>query len=294
MMPVRKAVFPVAGLGTRFLPATKSVPKEMMTVVDKPLVQYAVEEAQSAGIEQFIFVTSPYKTAISDHLGTSSELEKFLEDGGHSSLLASVRGCQLPSTAVHFLVQEKPLGLGHAVWCARKVVGDEPFAIILPDDLVLADIPCLSQMVAAHDKIGGNMVAVMDVPWEHTKRYGVLAPGEARDGLIEINGLVEKPNPKEAPSQLAIIGRYILQAEVFKQLGEQKSDVNGEIQLTDAMCSLIGGVPFNGFRFEGKRYDCGDKIGLLEANIAYGLSREELRNDVAAVVLRAADALKSD
>ena len=293
-MPVRKAVFPVAGLGTRFLPATKSVPKEMMTVVDKPLVQYAVEEAQSAGIEQFIFVTSPYKTAISDHLGTSSELEKFLEDGGNFSLLASVRGCQLPSTAVHFLVQEKPLGLGHAVWCARKVVGDEPFAIILPDDLVLADIPCLSQMVAAHEKIGGNMVAVMDVPREHTKRYGVLAPGEARDGLIEINGLVEKPNPKEAPSQLAIIGRYILQAEVFKQLGEQKSDVNGEIQLTDAMCSLIGGVPFNGFRFEGERYDCGDKIGLLEANIAYGLSREELRNDVAAVVLRAADALKSD
>lgn len=293
-MPVRKAVFPVAGLGTRFLPATKSVPKEMMTVVDKPLVQYAVEEAQSAGIEQFIFVTSPYKTAISDHLGTSSELEKFLEDGGNSSLLASVRGCQLPSTAVHFLVQEKPLGLGHAVWCARKVVGDEPFAIILPDDLVLADIPCLSQMVAAHEKIGGNMVAVMDVPREHTKRYGVLAPGEARDGLIEINGLVEKPNPKEAPSQLAIIGRYILQAEVFKQLGEQKSDVNGEIQLTDAMCALIGGVPFNGFRFEGERYDCGDKIGLLEANIAYGLSREELRNDVAAVVLRAADALKSD
>ena len=294
MMPVRKAVFPVAGLGTRFLPATKSVPKEMMTVVDKPLVQYAVEEAQSAGIEQFIFVTSPYKTAISDHLGTSSELEKFLEDGGNFSLLASVRGCQLPSTAVHFLVQEKPLGLGHAVWCARKVVGDEPFAIILPDDLVLADIPCLSQMVAAHEKIGGNMVAVMDVPREHTKRYGVLAPGEARDGLIEINGLVEKPNPKEAPSQLAIIGRYILQAEVFKQLGEQKSDVNGEIQLTDAMCALIGGVPFNGFRFEGERYDCGDKIGLLEANIAYGLSREELRNDVAAVVLRAADALKSD
>ena len=294
MMPVRKAVFPVAGLGTRFLPATKSVPKEMMTVVDKPLVQYAVEEAQSAGIEQFIFVTSPYKTAISDHLGTSRKLEKFLEDGGNSSLLASVRGCQLPSTAVHFLVQEKPLGLGHAVWCARKVVGDEPFAIILPDDLVLADIPCLSQMVAAHEKIGGNMVAVMDVPWEHTKRYGVLAPGEARDGLIEINGLVEKPNPKEAPSQLAIIGRYILQAEVFKQLGEQKSDVNGEIQLTDAMCALIGGVPFNGFRFEGERYDCGDKIGLLEANIAYGLSREELRNDVAAVVLRAADALKSD
>lgn len=293
-MPVRKAVFPVAGLGTRFLPATKSVPKEMMTVVDKPLVQYAVEEAQSAGIEQFIFVTSPYKTAISDHLGTSSELEKFLEDGGNSSLLASVRDCQLPSTAVHFLVQEKPLGLGHAVWCARKVVGDEPFAIILPDDLVLADIPCLSQMVAAHEKIGGNMVAVMDVPWEHTKRYGVLAPGEARDGLIEINGLVEKPNPKEAPSQLAIIGRYILQAEVFKQLGEQKSDVNGEIQLTDAMCALIGGVPFNGFRFEGERYDCGDKIGLLEANIAYGLSRKELRNDVAAVVLRAADALKSD
>ena len=293
-MPVRKAVFPVAGLGTRFLPATKSVPKEMMTVVDKPLVQYAVEEAQSAGIEQFIFVTSPYKTAISDHLGTSSELEKFLEDGGNSSLLASVRGCQLPSTAVHFLVQEKPLGLGHAVWCARKVVGDEPFAIILPDDLVLADIPCLSQMVAAHEKIGGNMVAVMDVPREHTKRYGVLAPGEARDGLIEINGLVEKPNPKEAPSQLAIIGRYILQAEVFKQLEEQKSDVNGEIQLTDAMCALIGGAPFNGFRFEGERYDCGDKIGLLEANIAYGLSREELRNDVAAVVLRAADALKSD
>ena len=293
-MSVRKAVFPVAGLGTRFLPATKSVPKEMMTVVDKPLVQYAVEEAQSAGIEQFIFVTSPYKTAIADHLGASSELEKFLSDGGNASLLASVRGCQLPSNAAHFLVQEKPLGLGHAVWCARKVVGDEPFAIVLPDDLVLADIPCLSQMIAAHEKTGGNMVAVMDVPLEDTKRYGVLAPGEARGGLVEIKGLVEKPNPKEAPSQLAIIGRYILQAEIFKQLGEQKHDVNGEIQLTDAMCTLIGGAPFNGFRFEGERYDCGDKIGLLEANIAYGLSREELRNDVAAVVLRAADALKSD
>ncbi|HIB18312.1 MAG TPA: UTP--glucose-1-phosphate uridylyltransferase [Alphaproteobacteria bacterium] len=293
-MSVRKAIFPVAGLGTRFLPATKSVPKEMLPVVDKPLLQYAVEEAQSAGIEQFIFVVSPSKNAIANHFGNSNELERVLGDTGKPSLLASIRDCQLPSSAAQFVVQEHPLGLGHAVWCARKFIDEEPFAVILPDDLVLADEPCLAQMVTAQEGVGGNMVAVMDVPTDHTSRYGVLAPGKVHGRLIEIKGLVEKPQPLKAPSTIAIIGRYILLPEIFDQLAEQNNDVSGEIQLTEAMATLIGGTPFSGFRFEGERYDCGDKVGFLEANIAYGLAREELHDDVAAVVLRMADALKSE
>ena len=293
-MSVRKAIFPVAGLGTRFLPATKSVPKEMLPVVDKPLLQYAVEEAQSAGIEQFIFVVSPSKNAIANHFGNSNELERVLGDTGKPSLLASIRDCQLPSSAAQFVVQEHPLGLGHAVWCARKFIDEEPFAVILPDDLVLADEPCLAQMVTAQEGVGGNMVAVMDVPTDHTSRYGVLAPGKVHGRLIEIKGLVEKPQPLKAPSTIAIIGRYILLPEIFDQLAEQNKDVSGEIQLTEAMATLIGGTPFSGFLFEGERYDCGDKVGFLEANIAYGLAREELHDDVAAVVLRMADALKSE
>ena len=293
-MSVRKAIFPVAGLGTRFLPATKSVPKEMLPVVDKPLLQYAVEEAQSAGIEQFIFVVSPSKNAIANHFGNSNELERVLGDTGKPSLLASIRDCQLPSSAAQFVVQEHPLGLGHAVWCARKFIDEEPFAVILPDDLVLADEPCLAQMVTAQEGVGGNMVAVMDVPTDHTSRYGVLTPGEVYGRSIEIKGLVEKPQPLKAPSTIAIIGRYILLPEIFDQLAEQNKDVSGEIQLTEAMATLIGGTPFSGFRFEGERYDCGDKVGFLEANIAYGLAREELHDDVAAVVLRMADALKSE
>ena len=293
-MSVRKAIFPVAGLGTRFLPATKSVPKEMLPVVDKPLLQYAVEEAQSAGIEQFIFVVSPSKNAIANHFGNSNELERVLGDTGKPSLLASIRDCQLPSSAAQFVVQEHPLGLGHAVWCARKFIDEEPFAVNLPDDLVLADEPCLAQMVTAQEGVGGNMVAVMDVPTDHTSRYGVLAPGKVHGRLIEIKGLVEKPQPLKAPSTIAIIGRYILLPEIFDQLAEQNKDVSGEIQLTEAMATLIGGTPFSGFLFEGERYDCGDKVGFLEANIAYGLAREELHDDVAAVVLRMADALKSE
>jgi len=294
-MSIHKAVFPVAGLGTRFLPATKSVPKEMLPVVDKPLVQYAVEEAQSVGVEQFIFVVSPNnKNAIGNHFSDSNELERVLGDTGRSSLLATIRGCQLSSSAVQFVVQEQPLGLGHAVWCARKFIDEEAFAIILPDDLVLADEPCLAQMVAAREGLGGNMVAVMDVPTDHTSRYGVVTPGKVHGRLIEIKGLVEKPQALKAPSTLAIIGRYILLPEIFDQLAEQNKDVRGEIQLTDAMATLIGGTPFSGFRFDGERYDCGDKVGFLEANIAYGLAREELHDDVAAVVLRMADALKSE
>ena len=266
----------------------------MHTLQDKPLLQYAVEEARSAGIEQFIFVVSPNKNAIANHFGNSNELERVLGDTGKPSLLASIRDCQLPSSAAQFVVQEHPLGLGHAVWCARKFIDEEPFAVILPDDLVLADEPCLAQMVTAQEGVGGNMVAVMDVPTDHTSRYGVLAPGKVHGRLIEIKGLVEKPQPLKAPSTIAIIGRYILLPEIFDQLAEQNKDVSGEIQLTEAMATLIGGTPFSGFRFEGERYDCGDKVGFLEANIAYGLAREELHDDVAAVVLRMADALKSE
>ena len=292
-MSVRKAVFPVAGLGTRFLPATKSVPKEMLTVVDKPLLQYAVEEAQSAGIEEFIFVVSPNKEAISNHFGNSGELEKVLIDTGKSTFLASLRGCQLPPDTAHFVVQKEPLGLGHAVWCARDFVGGEPFAVVLPDDLVLAKPACLAQMLAVWKQVGGNMVTVMDVPTDHVERYGVVIPGKVQGRLVEIKGLVEKPPPAVAPSSIAVVGRYIFLPEIFDRLVGQKYDVGMEIQLTDAMADLVGEVPFNGFRFDGARYDCGDKVGFLEANIAFGLAREELRSDVTNVVLRVADELKS-
>ncbi len=292
-MFVRKAIFPVAGLGTRFLPATKSVPKEMLTVVDKPLLQYAVEEARSAGIEQFIFVVSPNKEAVSNHFGNSDELERILIDTGKSTFLASVRGCQLPPDTAHFVVQKEPLGLGHAVWCAREFVGSEPFAVILPDDLVLAKPPCLGQMLAAWKKVGGNMVAVMDVPTNLVERYGVVMPGEVQGRFIEVQGLVEKPSPAIAPSSIAVVGRYIFLPDIFEHLVGQNYDVGTEIQLTDAMAALVGEAPFNGFRFDGTRYDCGDKVGFLEANIAFGLAREELRSDVANIVLRVADELKT-
>ncbi len=292
-MSIRKAIFPVAGLGTRFLPATKSIPKEMMPVVDKPLVQYAVEEAKNAGIEEFIFVVSANKDAIVEHFGVSASLERALQDAGKSSLVASIRDCQLETSATHFIIQEHALGLGHAIWCARHLIDSEPFAVILPDDLVLSAIPCLKQMVSVHGEHGGNLLAVMDVRRQHTGRYGILIPGEVHNRLIEVKGLVEKPKPLEAPSQLAIIGRYILQPQVLNQLGIQQRDVNGEIQLTDAIASLLGETTFYGFRFEGKRYDCGDKVGFLEANMAYALAREELQEDVAAAVLRVANSIES-
>jgi len=280
--PVRAAVLPVAGLGTRFLPATKVMPKEMLPVVDKPLIQYAVEEAFAAGIEQVILVTGRGKGMLEDHFDHAFELEATLAERGKDAALETVRTLIPRAGAIASVRQQQPLGLGHAVWCAREIVGDEPFAVILPDDLVQAKIGCLTQMVEAYDKTGGNLVAVMDVPREHTSRYGVLETGEVDGRLAEINGLVEKPAPEEAPSTLSVIGRYILQPEIFAELDRKERGAGGEIQLTDAMARLIGRQPFHGFRFEGTRYDCGDKAGFLNANIAYALAREDLADQIAA------------
>lgn len=275
--PIRTVVFPVAGLGTRFLPATKMVPKELLPVVDKPLIQYAVEEALEAGIDRFIFITGRGKGAIEDHFDKAFELEVTLDARDKNKELALLHKSMPQPGQMMFIRQQEPLGLGHAVWCARKIVGDEPFAVVLPDDMVLGEKGCLAQMVQAYNETGGNLVAVEEVPHEHTNRYGVLNPGETKGALTEIKGLVEKPDPSEAPSNLAIIGRYILQPEVFVPLTEGKRGSGNEIQLTDAMATLLGKQPFHGFSFEGKRFDCGDKIGFLEANIAYGMARDDIR-----------------
>jgi UTP--glucose-1-phosphate uridylyltransferase len=279
---IRKAVFPVGGLGTRFLPATKSMPKEMLPVVDKPLIQYAVEEAQAAGIEQFIFVTGRSKTAIEDHFDHSYELETTLKERNKSSQFASVTAWLPEPGQIAYTRQQEPMGLGHAVLCARNLVGDEPFAVLLADDLILADTPCLKQMVDAHRKVEGNYVAVMDVPREHTNRYGILNIEEDDGHLVRVKGVVEKPNPKDAPSTLSIIGRYILQPEVFGHLAHMRRGAGGEIQLTDALAEMIGNNqrPFMGLRFEGRRFDCGDKIGFLHANIAFALARDDLAEDM--------------
>jgi UTP--glucose-1-phosphate uridylyltransferase len=271
---VRKAVFPVAGLGTRFLPATKAVPKEMLTVVDRPLIQYAVEEALEAGIEQMIFVTGRGKTALEDHFDISFELEATMRGRGKSlDILESTR---MPAGAIVSVRQQEPLGLGHAVWCARDIVGDEPFAVLLPDDLMVGDPGCLAQMVEAYDRVGGNIVCVEEVPEARTASYGIVDPG-ARDGrLTEVKGLVEKPNPADAPSNLGIVGRYILQPEVMRILENKERGAGGEIQLTDAMARLIGEQPFHGLTVTGERHDCGDKIGFVKANVALALKRDDV------------------
>jgi UTP--glucose-1-phosphate uridylyltransferase len=271
---VRKAVFPVAGLGTRFLPATKAVPKEMLTVVDRPLIQYAVEEALEAGIEQMIFVTGRGKTALEDHFDIAYELEATMRGRGKSlDILDSTR---MPAGAIVSVRQQEPLGLGHAVWCARDIVGDEPFAVLLPDDLMVGDPGCLAQMVEAYDRVGGNIVCVEEVPEERTASYGIVAPG-IRDGrLTEVKGLVEKPKPADAPSNLGIVGRYILQPEVMRILDNPERGAGGEIQLTDAMAKLIGEQPFHGVTVTGERHDCGDKIGFVKANIALALKRDDV------------------
>ena len=280
---VRKAIFPVGGLGTRFLPATKAMPKEMLPVVDKPLIQYAVEEARAAGIEQFIFVTGRGKTAIEDHFDYSAELHHALISRDKADLWHLLEPIMMPAGQVAYTRQPEPLGLGHAVWCARDLVRDEPFAVLLADDLILSERPCLRQMVEAHASVGGNMVAVMDVPREQTSRYGIVDPQRAESGdarLVGVKGLVEKPRSDEAPSTLAVIGRYILQPEVFFNLDRQEHGAGGEIQLTDALADLIGLMPFHGLRFEGRRFDCGDKIGFLEANIAFALERDDMRSQL--------------
>lgn len=276
----RIAVLPVGGLGTRFLPATKAVPKELLPVVDKPLVEYAVEEALAAGIETVVLVTGRGKSAIEDHFDRAVELEAVLEGRGKAAELARVTAAVPEPGNLLVTRQQRPQGLGHAVWCARALVGDEPFAVVLPDDLVLADTPCLKQMVEAHREVGGNMVAVTEVPRSRTDRYGVLEVGEDDGRLAEIVGLVEKPRPEEAPSTLGIIGRYILLPDVFDALARTGQGAGGEIQLTDAMAGLVGRAPFHGFRFAGRRYDCGDRIGFLEANVAFALARGDLEADV--------------
>jgi len=283
---IRKAVLPVGGLGTRFLPATKAIPKEMLPVVDKPLIQYGVEEARKAGIEEIIFVTSRGKAAIEDHFDHHFELMKTLEARGKTAELALASGMQATAGKISYTRQPEALGLGHAVWCARNLVGREPFAVILPDDLVLHPEGCLAQLVAAYDKVGGNLVAVEDVPREHTDRYGILDVVEDDGRLARAKGLVEKPAPDKAPSTLSIIGRYILQPEVFDELDRQDKGAGGEIQLTDAMARTIGRQPFHGLRFEGRRFDCGSKAGFLEANLAYALDRDDLRDTARDIIRR--------
>ena len=284
--PLRKAIFPVGGLGTRFLPATKAMPKEMLPVVDKPLIQYAVEEARAAGIEEFIFVTGRGKSAIEDHFDHSYELSDVLRARGKDAELNAAEDMLLEPGQFAYVRQQEPLGLGHAVWCARNVVGDEPVAVLLADDLVLARTPCLGQMIEAYGKVGGNLAAVMDVPREHTDRYGILDVVGDDGRLAEARGLVEKPKPAEAPSTLSIIGRYILQPEVFHELDRQERGAGGEIQLTDAMARTIGTIPFHGLRFEGTRFDCGTKAGFLEANVAFALERGDLKAAVADILRR--------
>jgi UTP--glucose-1-phosphate uridylyltransferase len=282
---VRTAVFPVGGLGTRFLPATKAMPKEMLPVVDKPLIQYAVEEARAAGIERFVFVTGRGKAAIEDHFDYSFELDAMLQARDKPDALQIVREMMMPPGSISYVRQQEPMGLGHAVWCAKALVGDEPFAVLLPDDLVQSNTPCLKQLLEVYEETGGNVVAVMDVPREHTQRYGILDV-ESDDGrLASVKGLVEKPKPDVAPSTLSIIGRYVLLPQVMDFLAEKVVGAGGEIQLTDAMARTIGSHPFHGLRFEGKRFDCGDKVGFMEANVAFALARDDLGADMRSALL---------
>ncbi|WP_106640708.1 UTP--glucose-1-phosphate uridylyltransferase [Allosphingosinicella vermicomposti] len=274
MKPVRKAVFPVAGLGTRFLPATKAFAKEMLPIVDRPLIQYAVDEAREAGIEQMIFVTGRGKGALEDHFDIAFELETTMAARGKS--LDPLAPTRAPYGGVVSVRQQAPLGLGHAVWCARDIVGDEPFAVILPDDLMWGKPGCLAEMMEAYHRYGGNIICVEEVARERTASYGIITPG-ARDGNVtEITGLVEKPKPEEAPSTLGVIGRYILQPEVMKVLDNPVKGAGGEIQLTDAMATLMGKQPFHGVTVAAKRYDCGDKAGFVTANIALALERDDV------------------
>lgn len=278
--PVRKAVFPVAGLGTRFLPATKVMPKEMLPLVDRPLIQHAIDEARDAGIEEFIFVTGRAKEMLEEHFDYQPELMATLESRGKSDLLDKIKSTALPEGSLFLTRQPRPLGLGHAIWCAKKLVGDEPFAILLPDDVVLAQRGCMSQMIDTYNKVGGNMVAVMDVPREQTASYGILDIRSDDGKLVDVKGLVEKPKPENAPSTLSIIGRYILQPDVFNHLATFEKGAGGEIQLTDAMAKLIGKQPFHGIRYDGQRYDCGSRIGFIEANIAFSLQDPEIGANV--------------
>jgi UTP--glucose-1-phosphate uridylyltransferase len=274
MKKLRKAVFPVGGLGTRFLPATKAMPKEMLTVVDRPLIQYAVDEAREAGIEQMIFVTGRGKSAIEDHFDISYELETTMSERGKD--LDAIQGTRFRPGEVIYVRQQEPIGLGHAIWCARHIIGDEPFAIFLPDELMVGTPGCMKQMVEAYEQTGGNIVCGYEVPDSETHKYGVITPGEQHGALVEVKALVEKPAPGTAPSNLMIPGRYILQPEVMRVLEGQARGAGNEIQLTDAMAQMIGTQPFHAWRFDGRRFDCGDKAGFITANIALALDREDI------------------
>jgi len=286
--PIRKAVFPVAGLGTRFLPATKAIPKEMLPIIDRPLIQYAVDEAREAGIEQMIFVTGRGKTALIDHFDMAFELETTLKDRAKD--MSVLEPTRLAPGNLVTVRQQVPLGLGHAIWCARAIVGDEPFAIFLPDELMIGRNDCsggcMKQMVEAYNQVGGNLISVLEVPENEVSSYGVIAPGKRDGALTEVKGLVEKPRREDAPSNLIISGRYILQPDVMRVLEGQEKGAGGEIQLTDAMAQMIGQQPFHAVTFTGKRYDCGSKTGFVEATLAMALQREDMADEVRAMAQR--------
>ena len=282
--PIRKAVFPVAGLGTRFLPATKAIPKELLPIVDRPLIQYAVDEAREAGIEQMIFVTGRGKTALVENFDIAFELEATMKERGKDlSVLDPTRFRPGDLITVR---QQEPMGLGHAIWCARAIVGDEPFAILLPDELMWGKPGCMKQMVEAYNEVGGNLVSVLEVPHDQVSSYGVIDPGAASGALTEVKGLVEKPPIDQAPSNKIVSGRYILQPEVMKTLETQGKGAGGEIQLTDAMAKMIGNQPFHAVTFAGKRYDCGSKTGFVEATLALALERDDMGAEVRAIAER--------
>jgi len=286
---VRTAVFPVAGLGTRFLPATKSIPKELLPVVDRPLIQYAVDEARAAGIENFVFVTGRGKGAIEDHFDISYELEDILKARGKTQDLEELRTLRPDPGQVAYVRQMKPLGLGHAVWCARHIVGNEPFAVLLADELILTDPLALTSMIDVHERTGGNVVLVDEVPEASTGQYGIIEPGPQADSAIEVVSMVEKPDPSVAPSNLAIVGRYVLTAPIMEILETTREGAGGEIQLTDALLASIPSQPFHAVRLDGQRYDCGSKTGLIEATLRLALEREDLRADVQGLINSLAD-----
>ncbi len=283
-MKIKKAVFPVAGLGTRFLPATKAMPKEMLPVVDKPIIQYAVEEAFAAGIEQIIFVTGRGKGALEDHFDHSRELEEMLSTKGKDFLLKESISMVPDQGRIVYTRQNEPLGLGHAIWCAKDIVGDEPFAVLLADDMIKSEVPVLTQMVKEFERLRSSMAAVIEVEQSETDKYGIIDAEQDIDQILRINGLIEKPSPSEAPSNLAIIGRYILTPKIFDILGQKQTGAGGEIQLTDAMSILLKEQPIFGFKFKGTRFDCGDKAGFLKANIAFALEKPELRDQLVAYI----------
>lgn len=289
--PIRKAVFPVAGLGTRFLPATKSMPKEMLTINDRPLIQHVVDEAREAGIEEFIFVTGRRKELLEEHFDYQPELEDTLKARGKDDMLEKVRDSEMPAGSLFLTRQPKPLGLGHAIWCARKLIGDEPFAILLPDVLMRGETGCLKQMADVYNDIGGNLIAVEDVPLADTVKYGIVDTGGDDSAIAPVKGLVEKPAPEDAPSTMSVVGRYILQPEIFKHLEAFETGAGGEIQLTDAMEKMIGAQAFNTMRFDGKSYDCGSRLGFIEANLIYGMDDPQIGDDVKALLKRYAESL---